>query len=130
MTIGGTTVTDVEGALSGLNTAKVEIIQGAANAGKTLVVDSSGNLVLGDMEDSNIIVGHSDYPANPTVNTLPVSMDLSDGKYTLDYYATDNNMTVKREETTYSTGVIQVVYRKKPTASGTLYVVARKVGNN
>ena len=125
VTIGVTSQTTVEGAIGGLNTEKVDIKQGSANAGKILIVDSSGNLVL-DNAPTEDIIGSATFLSG--ASTCAVSISLESGVYSLNYYTTNSEVTVKDELSSYASGVLTVTFRNKPNANGTMYIVARKVG--
>ena len=111
--------------IKALNSGKVDVNQGSANEGKILIVDSSGNLVL-DSAPTEEIIGSGAFLSGAA--SCAVSISLENGVYALNYYTTNSDATVKDELTTYSNNALSVTFRKKPTANGTMYIVARKVG--
>lgn len=123
--IGGVSQTTVEGALVGLNNGKVELNQGATNVGKTLVVSATGDLVLGNTTDDDIVTGSANYSAG--ASNCSVSINLESGLYAVTVYCPEEAVT--KDNITYSSQVLTVTFKKKPTSNGALWAVARKVAN-
>lgn len=123
-TLTTTSKTSAVSAINELNSAKVNVNQGAANVGKILKVDSSGDLVISTSSDDDLKKASNTYSANAA--SCSVSIDLSDGNYVIEAYCTEEAVT-KLDTTAYLSGVLTVNFQKKPTVNGTMWVVARKV---
>ena len=121
--INGVSYGTVQAALTGLNSGKVNLNQGSANVGKTLVVDSSGDLVLGASADGNIVTATATYTSG--ASSCAVSINLESGTYAVQVFCSEEAVT--KDTISYSSSVLTVNFKKKPTANGTVAVVARKV---
>lgn len=119
----GVSQSTVEGALVGLNNAKINTNQGATNVGKILKVNSSGKLELANDTGGNKVVGSNTYSAN--ASSCSISINLETGTYTIELFSTENK--ISQSNISYSSSVLKVTFNKRPTKNGTLWVVATKI---
>ena len=120
-------INEVKGTADG----KVSSDQGIANAGKVMVVDSSGNVVPSTVTDANVLVAYGAYtiPSGSTFGNeyCDISIDLTGGTYMVKTFSTDENAT--RKSITYDSSLkyLRVYFDVRPSSNCTVWVEAREV---
>lgn len=128
ITVDGSSKTTVEGALDGINTlassnkTNIGDLTSLATTAKTDLVAAINEAAASGGESA--IIKSNTFSAGDTA--VGISIDLSGGDYTVELFSSIEGPSKKTM--TYGSGVLTITFKDKPTANGTIYAVARKVG--